>query len=181
MSGSVALSVAGMLVRGAIAGVAATWLMDVATTGVQKLQPAADADREKAAWPNGQSSVANLVDLLAARLRIRLDEASRNSAMTLAHYALGAVPGALYAVTRDRVPFVGVARGGVYGALLWAVNDEIVNTQLGLAGPWSAYPTLTHIRGLIGHLVLGIGTDVGIDLLGLADAGRSKPAVVIRR
>jgi uncharacterized membrane protein YagU involved in acid resistance len=159
-------SIAGMLIRGAVAGTAATWLMDIATTAVQKAQPPEHAERERAAWPNGQSSVLNLVDRVADGLGIRLNEASRSAAANVTHYALGTIPGAAYAVLRGRLPAIGAGRGLAYGALLWAVNDEIVNTQLGLAGSWRAYPTMTHIRGLIGHLVLGVGTDLGIDLLG---------------
>jgi hypothetical protein len=158
-------TIAEPLIRGAIAGAAATWLMDVATTAVQKLQPAADAQRERAAWPNGQPSVANLVDLISDRLRLRLDQPSKAAAAGAIHYALGAVPGALYAILRDRVPAIRAGRGLLFGALLWAGNDELLNTTLGLAGPPTAYPRMTHVRGLIGHLVLGVGTDLGIDTL----------------
>ena len=158
--------IVGRLIQGAVAGVAATWLMDVATTGVQKLQPPEDARRERAAWPNGQPSVLNLVDLVADRLGISLDEPPRTAAANITHYALGAIPGAVYAVVRDLAPGIGAGRGLAYGTIVWAVNDELINTRLGLAGPWRAYPTMTHIRGLIGHLVLGVGTDIGIDLLG---------------
>ena len=158
-------SLVSSLVAGAIAGTAATWLMDAVTTAVQKLQPPNDAERERAAWPNGQSSVVNLVDLVADRLGVRLDERMRATAASVAHYALGAVPGAAYAVLRDRVPGLGSGRALLYGALLWAVNDEYLNTRLGLSGPPAAYPNRTHVRGLIGHLVLGVGTDLGVDML----------------
>ena len=49
---------------------------------------------------------------------------------------------------------------------VWAVNDEYLNTRLGLAGPFAAYPIETHFRGLVGHVVLGVATDTGISLLG---------------
>ena len=39
-------------------------------------------------------------------------------------------------------------------------------TKLGLAGPYSAYPIETHLRGLAGHVALGLGTETGIQLLG---------------
>ena len=161
-------SIIGTMIRGVIAGAAATWLMDRATTAVQMLQPAAHARREQAAWPNGQPSVMNLVDLVANRLGVRLDEPSRAVAAGATHYALGMVPGALYGALRDRVPAIGAGHGLVFGALLWAVNDELINTKLGLAGPPAGYPLMTHVRGLIGHLVLGVITDLGIDVLATA-------------
>ena len=46
------------------------------------------------------------------------------------------------------------------------VNDEFLNTRLGLAAPFGAYPIETHLRGLVGHLVLGVATDTTIELLG---------------
>jgi hypothetical protein len=56
---------------------------------VQKPQPPADAARERAAWPNGQPSVMNLVDRIADRLGVALDERSRAAAAGVAHHALG--------------------------------------------------------------------------------------------
>ena len=163
------------LVAGAVAGTAATWLMDAVTTAVQKLQPPVDAEHERTAWPNGQPSVVNLVDLVADRLAVRLDERTRPTAASVAHYALGAVPGAAYAVFRDRLPALGAGHGLLYGALLWAVNDEYLNARLGLSAPPAAYPLMTHVRGLIGHLALGVGTDVGIDILRRLTSGGGRP------
>jgi hypothetical protein len=156
----------GSLVRGGAAGAIATRLMDLVTTSLQQQQSREDAEREKAARPNGKGSVMNLVDLLERRLAIGLDERSRATAATVIHYGLGVLPGALYAVARERVPGLGTGRGLVFGGLLFLVNDEFLNTALGLAAPPDAYPASTHLRGLVGHLVLGVATDVGIDVTG---------------
>jgi hypothetical protein len=163
MSGS---SLAGALLRGAVSGGIATWVMDVVTTRVQNRQSKADAQREAAARPNGQSSVANLIDLAAAQLGVALNQRQRDAVITVTHYLLGVLPGAGYAVLRGRVPMLGAGRGLVFGIVLWAVNDEWLNTALGTAGPPGAYPLSSHIRGLIGHAALGVATDVGIDVLG---------------
>ena len=152
--------------RGALAGAGATWLMDLVTTGLLEGQPAAVTAREESARPNGKGAVANLVDGLEAQLGLSLSEKQRALAMEIIHYGLGVVPGALYAVLRRRLPVVGAGRGLAYGLLLWAVNDEYLNTALGLAGPFDAYPLETHWRGLLGHAVLGVATDFGIDLTG---------------
>jgi hypothetical protein len=170
-----ASSTLAILLRGAVAGAAATWLMDVATSAVQELQPPADAERERAAWPNGQPSVVNLVDRIVDQLGVVLDERSRAAAAGVAHYVLGIVPGALYGALRRRIPVVAAGRGSAYGGLLWAVNDEFLNTRLGLAGPPAAYPLMTHVRGLIGHVVLGMGTELGIRILaGIGGARRGR-------
>jgi hypothetical protein len=159
-------SVVGQAIRGAMAGAAATWVMDLVTTGIYSQQSEAVTARETAARPRGQPSAANLVDLVTGRLGIALNREQRDAAIQAAHYALGVVPGVLYAIFRNRLPLLGAARGLVYGAVLFAVNDEYLNTRLGLAAPPEAYPMETHLRGLVGHLVLGVATDAGIDVLG---------------
>ncbi len=154
------------LIRGAIAGGAATWVMDLITTGVLEGQSREVTEREERARPNGKPAIENAVDTLEAKASIRLDEQQRNLVTQCIHYGLGAVPGAAYAVLRRRVPLLGAAGGMLFGAALWAVNDEFLNTRLGFAGPYDAYPMETHLRGLIGHTSLGAATDTFIDALG---------------
>jgi hypothetical protein len=156
----------GDALRGAIAGGVAVWVMDLVTTGLLDQQSAETTRREQAARPNGKGSVENLVDLLAERWNLELDDDVRGRAAGAIHYGLGVVPGAIYGAARGRVPGVGVARGLGYGLALFAVNDEWANTALGLAGPPEDYPPETHLRGAVGHLVLGAVTDTGIDVLG---------------
>lgn len=153
-------------IRGALAGAAATWLMDLVTTGMLEAQPREVTAREAAARPNGKSSVANLVDRVEAETGMTVPAAQRPMLENLIHYALGVVPGALYGVLRRYVPFARLGRGLAYGVLLFAANDEYANTKLGLAGPIEAYPPETHLRGLAGHAVLGVATETGIQLLG---------------
>jgi hypothetical protein len=147
------------LVRGAIAGAAATWVMDQVTTSMYNGQPREVTAREEAARPNGRSSVGNMVARLEEATGFELDEDLRATAEQAIHYALGAVPGAIYVALRRHLPFVGVGGGLVYGAVLFLVNDEWLNPTLGLSAPASAYPLEAHERGLVGHLVLGAATD----------------------
>lgn len=151
---------------GAIAGGVATWLMDVVTTGLMEGQGPEVREREEAARPNGKGAIENLIDQIEATTGRSLDEAQRSMLTQVIHFGLGVGPGALYAVLRRRVPLIGAGRGLAFGLLLWAVNDEYLNTRLGLAGPFDAYPLETHWRGLVGHVVLGMATDSGIDILG---------------
>ena len=148
--------------RGAAAGAIGTWVMDRVTTAVLERQSAADTARERAAWPNGKSSVENLVDMGAARIGLTLRPEARERLIQLTHYGLGMGPGVLYALLRRRMPLLGAGGGVVYGLLLFAVNDELLNTALGLSGPPEAYPASSHLRGLIGHLALGVTTDLAL-------------------
>jgi len=156
----------GDAVRGAVAGGAAVWLMDQVTTSMLQHQTAETTRREEAARPHGKGSVENLVDLLSERWHLDLDDTAKGRAAQAVHYGLGIVPGAVYGAARGRVPGVGVARGLGYGLVLFAVNDEWANAALGLSAPAEDYPPETHLRGAVGHLVLGAVTDTGIDVLG---------------
>lgn len=156
----------GRMTRGALAGAAATWLMDQVTTAMLSAQKPEITAREEAARPNGKSAVDNLVDLLERRSGGRFTAARRRTVMEAIHYGLGMGPGALYAVVRHRVPLIGAGGGLLFGAVLWAVNDEYLNSALGLAAPFGDYPVEAHIRGLVGHLALGGATDSILDLLG---------------
>ena len=164
MAGST--SILGDLLRGGLAGAAGTWVMDQVTTAMLATQPPEVTEREEHARPNGKSAIANLVDRLVESADIELAEAQRSQAAQVVHYGLGVAPGALFAVLRRRLPLVGAAGGLVYGFLLWALNDEYLNTRLGLAAAPDAYPPEAHWRGLVGHLVLGATTNSGIDALG---------------
>jgi hypothetical protein len=150
---------------GAVAGGVATYVMDLVTTGVQQNQSKADAKREKAARADGKSSVENLLEMIEASFGKQVDTAHRPMALQALHYGLGIGPGALYGALRGRVPLLGAGRGLLFGALVWAVNDEYLNAAFGLSGPPDAYPNSTHLRGLIGHLALGATTDTVLDVL----------------
>jgi len=152
--------------RGALAGAAATWLMDQVTTGLYEAQPPEVTKLEAAGRPNGKSSVANLVDRVELETGFTLPAARRPAIENAIHYALGIVPGAIYGIVRRYLPFARLGRGLAFGLALFAINDEYLNTKLGLAGPMDAYPPETHLRGLAGHAVLGVGTETGIQLLG---------------
>ena len=152
--------------RGAVAGAVGTWLMDLVTTGLLEQQSPETTQREEAARRNGKGTVENLVDRIEAKYGRPLGETQRSMLMQGIHYGLGVAPGAAYAVLRHRVPLVGAGRGLIYGLALWAVNDEYASLALGLSGPFGAYPLETHWRGLVGHVVLGMATDSGIDALG---------------
>lgn len=153
-------------IRGAIAGAAATWAMDQVTTLMYAVQAREVTDKEAAARPNGKGAVTNLVDRAEAETGVVVPDSRRALVESAVHYGLGAVPGALYGVFRKWIPFARFGSGLGYGLALFALNDEYLNTRLGLAGPPRAYPVETHLRGLAGHAVLGVATETGIQVLG---------------
>jgi hypothetical protein len=152
--------------RGALAGAAATWLMDLVTTGIYEVQSPEATRAEEAGRPNGKGAVTNMVDRFETETGLTVPTARRPMVENAVHYALGVVPGAIYGVVRRWLPFSRAGRGLAFGLALFAVNDEYLNTKLGFAGPFDAYPPEAHVRGLAGHAVLGVATETGIQLLG---------------
>ncbi len=155
----------GDAIAGGAAGAVATWVMDLATTGFLQQQPDAASEQEREVQPNDRSSVGNIVARLDDALGLDLDEGGRATASTVVHYGLGAVPGAIYGILRGRLPGARLGNGLGYGLVLWAVNDELLNSALGLSAAPAEYPADTHWRGLVGHVVLGLVTDSMLSLL----------------
>jgi hypothetical protein len=140
--------------------------MDRVTTGLYEAQPAEVTRREELARANGKSSVANIVDRFEGVTRLGISPKTRPMVENAVHYSLGILPGAIYGVVRRYVPLARPRAGLAYGLAVFAMNDEYLNTRLGFAGPAGAYPPETHLRGLAGHAVLGVGTETAIQLLG---------------
>jgi hypothetical protein len=71
------------------------------------------------------------------------------------HYALalGWVP--LYMVARRRYGMTPFGAGTASGLSMALLVDEIGNPLLGFTPPPQAYPLVTHLRGIAGHLVYG--------------------------
>ena len=115
--------------------------------------------RELQARPGGLDSAHLLARKLGRAVGHDPGTKQPNAAGVAVHYALGALPGAAYALTRRRFPAIARSVGLPFGLALFVVNDEIAAPLLGLARGPRAYPVQSHVRGLVAHLVLGVGTD----------------------
>ena len=129
------------LFLGALAGAAATWLMDVATTAIQDQHPESVKKREKEAY-GGKSAYEK------AEERFGIDD-------QVIHWSLGVTSGVIYGALRHAMPSMRYGSGLAFGTGFWLAMDEAALTLLGLAPPPQEFPWQTHARGLAGHLVLG--------------------------
>ncbi len=152
---------------GAAAGVAATWVMGLATTYLYDHEDGAARQREDAAR-GGKTTYGILADKAAGGLGLRLSDGARKRLGAGIHWALGAGGGAAYGILRRRLPLASAGQGLAYGAAFFAVMDEGANTALGLTPPPAAFPWQAHARGLAGHLVYGLVTDTLLDAADLA-------------
>ena len=152
---------------GALAGAAGTFLMDQATTLIQKREPKAARDAEEEA--RGPKSA-----YAAAAEKLGVPDAKKEAMGTAIHWALSAGAGALYGALRNRSRRLGLGSGLAYGVAFWLVMDETATALLQLAPPPQRFPWQTHARGLAGHIVLGGALEAAFDVLDLRKADSSR-------
>jgi hypothetical protein len=140
------------LVLGAAAGAAATWLMDLVTTKAYELEPEEVQERENRAR-GGKAAYEIAAEKLADLLGTELDDDQRKAAGSLIHWILGISSGVVYGAMRPLLRRRG--SGLLFGVAFWLLMDEAALTVLGLTPPPREFPWQTHLRGLIGHVVLG--------------------------
>jgi len=100
-----------------------------------------------------------IADRLAHAAGARLHPREENPAGKAVHYGIGILPAALYAVARERLPYVDAGRGSLYGLAMFLFEDELANPVFGFSAPPGRYPWQAHARGLVAHLVYGVVTD----------------------
>lgn len=146
------------LVKGAIAGAVATWVMGKVTSAMYDHEDPAARRREDRAH-EGKTAYGAAAEKAAHLVGTDLDPQQRQQAGSAIHWALGMGAGAVYAVLRRRFEGVGRAAGLGFGTMFWAAVDEGVVPALGLTKGPRAFPWQTHARGLAGHLTFGTVTD----------------------
>jgi hypothetical protein len=139
---------------GAAAGYLATQVMDKATTWYYDRQSDASKQREQELLPEGAplASARKLAGLVGAE---PTDEQAATIAQAL-HQCLGQLYGVVAAaLTRNGVP--PMAAGVASGMGGFVLVDELANS-LFFTPPPQAYPVESHLRGIVGHLTLGVTT-----------------------
>ena len=153
-AGSVGLD----LLKGAVAGVVATWVMDRVDWFMYRRESAESRRQTWAARPEGKDPA----HVIASRASDAMGAGpipQGHPAGLAVHYAIGVAPAALYGVLRQRVPAVGAGAGLVFGLAMFVAEDEVANPALGFAAPPQDYPWQPHARGLVSHLVYGLVAD----------------------
>ncbi len=156
---------AGFLLRGLVAGAIGAWVMDRTTWLLQDRQPPRAIRREREAWPEGLDVSHALGYKLAGAAGL---PGSKNQPSTLgmtAHYLLSIGPAILYAGLRERDLRFAADRGLLYGFLIFVLWDELLSAAAGVAGKPTKYPRQAHLRGLVGHLALGLVTHIALSAL----------------
>lgn len=155
----------GDVLKGAIAGAFGVWAMDRVTSYLWEHEDADALRQERQARPDGLDPAHVIANRAAESLGKELTPKQPHPAGVAVHFGLGVLPGALYGALRHRVDGVDAAGGMLYGLGMFLVEDETVNPLLGTSGLPQEYPWQAHVRGLVGHLVLGAATEAALDVL----------------
>jgi hypothetical protein len=154
----------GDLVKGALAGVAATWAMGPVTSYLSEHESKQARQAEDEARGN-ETAYGVAAEKAADAVGVELSEDQRKQAGTAIHWALGTGAGAAYGILRNRVPGVDAAGGLLFGTAFWLAIDEGANYALRLTPGPAAFPWQTHARGLAGHLVFGVAAYAALNAL----------------
>ena len=152
------------LMKGAVAGAVATWVMGRVTSAMYDREDRRARRREDAAR-QGKTAYGVAAEKAARAVGSRLGDDQREKVGSTLHWALGIGAGAVYAVLRRRFNTVGRTAGFGFGTAFWAAIDEGLVPALGLTKGPAAFPWQTHARGLAGHLSFGAVTDGTLRLL----------------
>ena len=152
------------LVKGAIAGAVATWVMGKVTSYLYEHEDRV-ARQEEDDVRGGRTAYEVAAEKAAAVTGTTLHTRRRQELGSAIHWALGMGAGATYAVLRRRVQGLGSGAGTAFGTAFWAFLDEGLVPALGLTPGPRAFPRQTHARGFVGHLTFGTVTDGTLRLL----------------
>jgi hypothetical protein len=152
------------VIKGAIAGAAATWLMGQVTTWLYEHEDRQAREREDRAR-RGVTAYERAAEKAAELAHVRLSQEERGQVGTAIHWATGIAAGAAYAVLRRRWRGVAAAKGLPFGTAFFLTLDEVVNPLLGLTPGPQAFPWQAHARGLGGHLAFGFTSELILERL----------------
>jgi hypothetical protein len=152
------------LIKGAIAGAVATWLMGKITSYMYERENQNAREAEDKAR-NGRTAYGAAAEKVAGLAGRSLDDRQREWVGSTIHWAIGIGTGAVYAVLRRRFAGVGKLGGAAFGTAFWGVVDEGLVSGLGLTPGPTAFPWQAHARGLAGHLTFGTVTDATLRVL----------------
>lgn len=165
------------LLAGAVAGVAATLLMDQfqklgaagqkAATKRQKLAEGeslwavaheqAEQEQEAAAQENSTEIVAKRV---AAAVGSEIVPGHEKQAGNVVHYTFGTLMAMTYAVTAELLPEVTAGGGTAFGTVLFLAADEVAVPALRLAPPPTSTEPTDHLQHWAAHVVYGGGVEL---------------------
>lgn len=153
------------VIAGIAAGAVGVWALDRFDWFMWNREDSETRARTTAVRPKGEPPAQALVSKVEDATEEHLDLATHETISQAVHYSIGIAPAIGYALLRDRLPVSGVARGALYGAGLFLIQDEALNTVTGLGAKPQDYPWQAHARGIVAHIVYGVVTELTLNIL----------------
>lgn len=150
---------------GLAAGAAGVWALDRVDWFLFRREPEEAQQRTRAVRENGEAPAGVLVSRIEDAVGSELSGSGHYLAELGVHYSIGIGPAVGYAFLRDRLPVTGAARGALFGAAMWLLQDEILNPVIGLSARPQDYPWQNHARALAAHLTYGVTTELVLNAL----------------
>lgn len=158
-------NVAIMALAGAAAGAFGVWALDRVDWFMWNHEDERARAQTTAVRPRGEPPAQALVTKIEKATGNTLSAEAHETTAQVVHYSIGIAPAIGYALVRDKLPVQGVARGALYGAGLFLMQDEVLNTVTGLGAKPQRYPWQAHARGIVAHIVYGVATELALGLL----------------
>ena len=147
---------------GLAAGAIGVWALDRLDWFLYRSEPEEARERTRAVREGGEAPAGVLVSRFEEAAGTELSERGHYVAELATHYAIGIAPAVAFALYRDKLPVSGPARGALFGAALWLLQDEALNPVIGLSASEGDYPWQDHARGLAAHLLFGVVTEAAL-------------------
>lgn len=165
-------SMLGDVVLGAAAGGLALLALDKVDWSIWNSLSASSRARTIVVRPGGRDPAHEIAHQLAELCPEDPTPEQVDKAGDVIHVLLGVAPAMLYAVLRGRVPGVAAGRGALFGAALWLLQDEGLNTVMKFGAKPQDYPLADHARGFVAHVTYGVALE---SVLSLLDGFRRDP------
>lgn len=143
------------LAIGLVAGCIATRLTDLSQPPLSQATPESEKAREPEE-PDGGSAM-SAADKATGLAGVNVGHKDLQYLKIAIHYGLGASWGGLYVLLRRRGGMGALGAGAATGLALSVLVDECLNPALNITPPNRAYPASSHLRGLVAHLIYGLG------------------------
>jgi uncharacterized membrane protein YagU involved in acid resistance len=148
----------GKFMRGALIGIISGYVgtkaMTPVTAKLMEMESDADKEQEKKVSPGVSYNLA--AKQLAGVAGIELDKEQASTVGNLFHLGLGLTAGEMYVVLRRAIGLGPISSSVLVGMALFLGIDEGLTPAMGWGAPPQDYPMATHVRGLVGHLTLGL-------------------------
>ncbi|KIU26363.1 hypothetical protein SR39_31640 [Methylobacterium radiotolerans] len=148
---------------GLAAGFVATKVTEFAQEALYRPMPESVKQAEEAVRPGPPPEVAARKTMQA--IGHPLGQQKLKFATMAVHYGLGVGWGPLYGLLRRQSRMQPLGAGFVTGAAMSLIVDEALTPALGFSAPSRAYPNITHVRGLVAHLVYGAAAALAAESL----------------